>query len=815
MRIRALVLPLLLFLLAETGNCQNFIPNWSFENYALCPTTRNDGRRSFSWDTPTQGTSDYFNTCASPMSQVSIPNNFAGSQLPRTGNAYAGFYASQNFADPFLEYREYMQVTMDSFLVAGGVYSLEFYVSLGDNSNFASNKIGAYISADKISSFTAGYLDYTPQVIASGFITDKSGWTKISGTYIAKGGEHYITIGVFEPAATNTRIAVTGGMINNPSFNGVSYYYLDDVSMTRACDIPKPLLPRDTLICAGSFSSFPLTANYTKADNYLWNTGSQDTSIIADTPGTYILRAQTPYCIVYDTLNVLYYLKPDVELGPDTAICNNILLLRAKSTSNTSFQWSNGSTDSVTFATSTGSYWVKTGVPVCYNSDTIRVTIINLAPFDLGPDTLMCTGNELALKIPNNSGARFRWNTGDSLNSIRVSIPGLYVGEVYSGSCSIKDSVLVHFEQTPEIHLGNDTTLCFNEPFMISASPSANYTWNDQSTNAFYEARQAGTYWVETRSAHCAARDTIVLMQQRVPAPDLGNDRFLCKETLLTMDAGTSGNRYNWNTGEQTQRISVHAPGMFFVRVTNSEGCYATDTLELDTFTSPVVFLGNDSFVCEGVTFTLDAGPFATYRWSDGSSQRTMEPSGAGTYAVAITDANGCSASDTVSLLYFRKPDLQLVRQLRLCEPDTLVTAVSSFNQFTWNDGSVSASQRITGYGTFSVTVTDTNSCTNTASVEVISTCPGTIFVPNAFTPANYDGINETFFPVVRNVKAIHMQIYTRWGELVYETFDEKNGWDGTYRNQPAQADVYVYQIDYTGLNGFTKTIAGNVTLLR
>lgn len=59
------------------------------------------------------------------------------------------------------------------------------------------------------------------------------------------------------------------------------------------------------------------------------------------------------------------------------------------------------------------------------------------------------------------------------------------------------------------------------------------------------------------------------------------------------------------------------------------------------------------------------------------------------------------------------------------------------------------------------------------------------------------------------------MQVYTRWGELIFETSDMNDGWDGTHRKQPAQQDVYVYIINYTDIQGLSGSLNGSVTLLR
>lgn len=803
----------LFLILCLAGHTQNFIPNFSFENYAACPQSRNDGRRSYNWDTPTEGTSDYFNTCASAQSQLDVPNNFAGKQDPRTGNAYAGFYASQDFQQPRLEYREYMQVTMDSFLVAGGVYTFEMYVSLGDNSNYASNKIGAYISAAKINANTDEYLNYRPQILSSAYITDKSGWTRITGTYVATGGEHYVTIGVFEPAATSTRIQVAGGN-NSGAYEGVSYYYLDDVSMTRACDLPKVLLPDDIYICDDQFAAMTITPLPANANTYLWNTGAATSALHISSPGKYILKETTAYCTVYDTINVTFTRKPKVDLGKDTTLCNGSVRLNATS-SGASYKWNTGSTDSVINAFASGIYIVHVSIPLCSVSDTIVVNIITVQPFSLGPDTTICSGNKIALKITGNPLTAYRWNTGETGSQISVSNAGTYIAEAYAGLCSVKDSVKVTVEQPPAIHLGNDTALCLNQPFEIKASQATNYLWNDASTGNTLLASKSGLYWVEVRGNKCVSRDSMVITQKPWPVVNLGPDQKVCRETMVELNAGTQGTAYTWNDQAETTVRKVNAPGVYSVLVTNANGCYSGDTIVLDIFPPPVVNLGRDSFLCEGLTYTLDAGLFESYLWQNGSTQQRFEPETAGTYYVKVTDKNACAGSDTIRLLYYEKPDVKLIKQLRICEPDTLISAYSSTNNYTWNDGTTTASNRITEYGTYTVTVTDLHSCTNIVSLEVSSNCPGNLYVPNAFTPANHDGVNETFFPVLRNIRSIHLYIYTRWGELVYETEDEHKGWDGTYRNQPAQADVYVYKVDYIAANGVSKTVAGNVTLLK
>jgi gliding motility-associated-like protein len=88
------------------------------------------------------------------------------------------------------------------------------------------------------------------------------------------------------------------------------------------------------------------------------------------------------------------------------------------------------------------------------------------------------------------------------------------------------------------------------------------------------------------------------------------------------------------------------------------------------------------------------------------------------------------------------------------------------------------------------------------------------LYVPNAFT-ANGDGLNDKFQWLPVFVKDLEIEIFNRWGEKVFESKDKLAQWDGKYKGDPVQADVYFYLITYTGYEGTRKSTSGNFTLLR
>jgi gliding motility-associated-like protein len=112
---------------------------------------------------------------------------------------------------------------------------------------------------------------------------------------------------------------------------------------------------------------------------------------------------------------------------------------------------------------------------------------------------------------------------------------------------------------------------------------------------------------------------------------------------------------------------------------------------------------------------------------------------------------------------------------------------------------------RVTGYKGGNHIITSTSNY-----AEIIP--PLSIFIPDAFTP-NGDGINDTFGVKGEGLQNFTMRIFNRWGEVVFESINPKQQWDGTYNGKPVQCDTYVYQLFASGLGSEART--GSVTLVR
>jgi gliding motility-associated-like protein len=270
-----------------------------------------------------------------------------------------------------------------------------------------------------------------------------------------------------------------------------------------------------------------------------------------------------------------------------------------------------------------------------------------------------------------------------------------------------------------------------------------------------------------------------------------------------------------WNDQPGLQTYKVTSPGMYKVKVTNTEGCYTEVTVKIDTFPSPQFTLGADSFLCEGSSYELKPSQsYKSYTWSTGSQAGSLQISSGGSYWLKVWDQNNCSGMDQITIGSKPRPEINLGETIHICGPDLEIRAPDGMLSYQWQDGATGASYHVQDYGVYHVRIRDNNYCENSDSIEVRNACEATAYVPNAFTP-NGDGHNDEFVPVVMNVMEMEFKVYNRWGEIVFETTEQQKGWDGKVKGKGADPGVLTWKLTVTGIDGGKKSLDGNVTLVR
>ncbi|MEI2759210.1 MAG: T9SS type A sorting domain-containing protein [Bacteroidia bacterium] len=226
------VLISLFLFLSLKANAQNLVLNPSFENTIPCWIFINLGTwqmQCTNWYSASGGSPDYFSETYDPFCYaLPVPQSTAGYQYARTGVAYVGLGVYTKHVSPnHINRREYVGGELSDTLKQGHEYCVSFYVSVAEELKYVVDGIGLYLSVDSAVDYTINTnLSFVPQISnpAGNIIYDTLNWVQISGTYIANGGEKYLTIGNFKDDA-NTAIDSTSASLIE------SYFFIDDVSV--------------------------------------------------------------------------------------------------------------------------------------------------------------------------------------------------------------------------------------------------------------------------------------------------------------------------------------------------------------------------------------------------------------------------------------------------------------------------------------------------------------------------------------------------------------------------------------------------------
>ncbi|MGZ4011661.1 MAG: T9SS type B sorting domain-containing protein, partial [Flavisolibacter sp.] len=445
-------------------------------------------------------------------------------------------------------------------------------------------------------------------------------------------------------------------------------------------------------------------------------------------------------------------------LGKDTMLCKGNSLQLHAGPSFVSYQWQDGSADSVFTLKQPGTYYVT--VSSCNNilSDTVLVSPHPPIPFDAGADRVKCNTDTVHLDA-----------TAGFLN--------------YSWSPN----------------------------YRISSSTAADIIVNPLVDTTYYVKAE--------KSPGCFAYDTVRVKVYTSPKIDLGSDTSFCAGNSIQLSAPATFSSYRWSTGETAQQINVSRAGSYVLVATTANGCLSSDTLVVNNiYPLPVVNLDKSPTLCYGTSRLLDPGSFSAYLWQNGSTGRNQSVSGTGTYYVKVWDQHSCSNTDTVRITtVLPLPLAFLPADTSLCSYETLSLKPNTpFQQYLWNTGAITSSISVSRPGLYWLLVTDSKGCKGTDSIMVNSKeCMAGVYVPTAFSP-NDDGRNDDFKAMAfGNIKSFELTVYNRWGEIIFKTNDRFKGWNGKFGGMEQRSDVYIWTCRYRFEGEGEQVKKGTVTLLR
>jgi gliding motility-associated-like protein len=502
--------------------------------------------------------------------------------------------------------------------------------------------------------------------------------------------------------------------------------------------------------------------------------------------------------------------------------------------------------------------------------------------FEARDTSTICTLLETKFTFKGTDYESFYWDFGDGSTSTLLNPNhfynnyGSYTARLYLigyGGCidSVSDTINV-YDPFTTAGIGYNAPQTCNAllvDFTIVTPPSTNFIFyygdggqdDTQTKNLQHLYQQPGYFGpaiLLTDSTGCQVRVGGPYTISIIGAlPLFGMDRkTFCDAGTIYFTDYTIGNdpvvSHSWDFADGTTSSATNpshlfnVPGTYLVTqtATTQSGCTNSFNDTVRIYATPHPRIDGDSIVCIGNVLPLQGtltvpDTAITWKWDLGSNGQssaqnvTVKYAQAGTYKVALEAANklGCKDNTSRNILVPPTPAITLSGAPTIIVgtgANIPVTYSSEVATYTWTPPTnLSCTDCPVPYADpkfttkYNVKVTDIYGCSANQDITVTVVCNGkNYFVPNTFSP-NGDGVNDVFMPRGSSINRVNrMQVFNRWGEIVYEkrdfmVNDASAGWNGTYKGKPANPDVYIYVIEFVCENASVIPYRGNVTLIR
>jgi gliding motility-associated-like protein len=448
------------------------------------------------------------------------------------------------------------------------------------------------------------------------------------------------------------------------------------------------------------------------------------------------------------------------------------------------------------------------------------------------------------------------WNSGNN-SSVTLSIQNkannsgiddyFAIDDIKFSPWSIqKDTVRITVD-TPFVTTRADTSICESVTVELNTSGAATYSWspaaglsNTAAESPFATPASTTEYFVTGTSAFgCTAIDSVTISVNPKPIITNTGDTTICNGAAASLYA-SGGAGYSWEPAALLNNPAIANPVanpavnnlQYVVTVTGANNCISKDSFVVSVKALPVFSVSGEQSVCLNNNAQLTASGGNYYQWSPASlvsdpaiSNPTTATAATTVYTVLIKDTT-CNY-DTVlntSIIVLPLPAVTATKtnDISCANKSTRLDATGA-QSYSWLPVSnltnpLSASPVATPSGTTLYTVTGTNSngCTNTATVTVLADFSDrSLFqLANAFSP-NGDGLNDCFgLKYFGPVTKLQFIIYNRWGEVVFATTNAADCWDGTFKGKPCDPGNFVYYVKANSNCGNTEK-KGNLVLVR
>ena len=714
----------------------------------------------------------------------------------------------------------------------------------GSAINFSPQTAGTYTvvatnATTACSSVMTGSVIITEGVLPIAAITNNTGTEELtcsltSISVTATGGVSYSWNGGATPSSANNSFGAPGTYtVMVTGANGCTAS--TSITITKDEDVPTAGIINNSMTTELNCSTNSISVTATGGVSYSWNGGATpstaENSFTA--AGTYTVTVTGPNgCTSTESITISEnYAEPVVVIGSNTGTfeldCNNSSLLVTGSGGGISYEWSHGlgNTSSVTITAPDTYTLTVTDANGCVTVKNVVVSE-NMTPPNVsitsstGAFVIDC--NNALLEVTASGGVSYAWSDGlGNAATATISDPGVYTVTVTGANgCTTTETVEVTEEMTPpSVTIISGTGVfeldCNNPSLQVTASGGVSYAWSHGLGNtATATITTDGTYTVTVTGVNgCTKTENVVVTGNSIqPTAGItnltGTTVLNCNIASINVTA-TGGGTYEWSNGlGNSASAIITQDGTYTVTVTSDNGCTDTESIIITAdLLQPTAGIVNNTgttvLTCNTTSISVTATGGVTYAWSNGlgnSAAATIVA--AGTYTVTVTGANGCTDTETITVTgNTATPVAGIINNtgttVLSCTTSSILVTATGGGSYQWDGGLGSnASATIIAPGTYTVTVTGANGCTDTESITITQNLTGP-----ATSIVNHTGTTIlTCTTTAINVEATNGVSYQ---------------WNGGSNPNSAVNSFNLpglYQVTVTGANGCTSSATINIT---
>lgn len=490
-------------------------------------------------------------------------------------------------------------------------------------------------------------------------------------------------------------------------------------------------------------------------------------------------------------------------------------------------------------------------------NSTVRNAVLVVLPVPtvaiVPAQTTVCAGNSVAI-VASGNGTSYTWSPSSFLDvtsgTAVVSTPSTttnYTVIAFFNTCTNSAVTTISAISIPVLTVTTkDPQVCSGSPAQLNAIGANSFSWSPSSSlnTAVGSAVIAfpisnTTYTARGYNGICTGAGTVTI--KTVPRPDLSVEsqiNSICPGGTLSLKV-SGAQSYSWIPSENvyygnsnsTVIVSPSVTTNYSIIGANYSGSvYCKEQINYSVIVVATVaaIVSPSVDLCLGQKTTLKASGGNAYTWTPSYALNSTDapaviasPTVSTVYSVHVSNGGFCGNTATVNVRVNPRPTVFAGRDTTFNLSDEIFIGASGTAKMRWIagegiecDSCVYTRVHPTHDGCYVIEASNDFGCSVRDEVCLVITRDYNIYIPNTFTP-NKDNLNDVFYVYGENISNVKIEIFTRWGEHIFTSTEQGQGWDGTIGGTDCANGVYVYKITYLALTGKTFQVSGNINLVR